>query len=195
VRRRETSTPATTAEIVAQNRSCRWSHTSVDIAAVRSACTYIDTAATQAIESASAADSPLRPRRRPRFTHTRYAVSSTGAFASHRLITRSMCGCYATRSCSERWEPHLARSREMAISTFVTFQPLIYEARSYSKTRMTALWKYSWKANARSSAVDVAARAGKACNPASPIAIATCRQYQRRPALSILFDNCTALSY
>ena len=97
-RRRETSTPATIVEIVAQKRSCRWSHTNVDIAAARSACTYIDTAAIQAIGSASAADSPLRPRRRPRFTHTRYAVSNTGAFASHRLVTRSMCGRYAARS-------------------------------------------------------------------------------------------------
>jgi len=97
-RRRETSTAATIAEIVAQNRSCRCNHASVDIAAARSACTYIDAAAIQAIESARATDSPLRPRRRRRFTHTRYAVSNTGAFASHRLVTRSMCGRYAARS-------------------------------------------------------------------------------------------------
>jgi hypothetical protein len=95
-------TPATIAEIVAQNRSCRWSHASVDIAAARSAYTYIDTAAIQAIDSASAANSPLRLRRRPRFNHTRYAVSNTGAFASHRLVTWSMCGRLRTNSLPPR---------------------------------------------------------------------------------------------
>ena len=39
-RRRETSTAATIAEIAAQNRSCRWNHARVDIAAARWACTY-----------------------------------------------------------------------------------------------------------------------------------------------------------
>lgn len=97
VRRRETKTAATIAQIMAQNRSWRLSHASVDIAADRSACRYIDTAAIQATDTASVAN-PLRLRRRPRFTHTSYAVSKTGAFASHLLVIRSMCWRYATRS-------------------------------------------------------------------------------------------------
>src|SRR3982074_3506399 len=58
----------------------------------------METAAIQAIVRANATDSPLRPRRRPRFTHTRYAVSNTGAFASHRLVTCPRSGPYAGRS-------------------------------------------------------------------------------------------------
>jgi len=98
VRRRETSAAAANAQIVAQKTSCRWNHASVDIAAARWACTYIDADAIQAMNRAIAAASTLCPRRRPRFTHTRYLVDNTGAFASRRLITRSTCVRHASPS-------------------------------------------------------------------------------------------------
>src|SRR6202041_2473243 len=97
-RRRETSAPATIADIVAQNRSCRCSHEMVDTAAARWVCTYIHTAAIQAMESASGVDISLRPRRRQRFPNARYAVNKTGVFANHCRITRSMCKPHAAPS-------------------------------------------------------------------------------------------------